>query len=302
MTTNLSNGGFTFSINSVGGVWSWAVQANNIQGSNQLYQVADIQTPFGAFVNASIPLPGDVVLAMSDTLQQFQSQLSPHISLLSPGTTTFSQTVTEGDASFIVATVPFQNSGAFGSFLTATATPDSPWLQANPPVIAGLNKNDQGQFSVKLIPAALLAISSPYTGHVNLQDNAASPTTVPLTFTITVLPRPAIATDVTAVSLSYALGTGTPSGAQSVNVSNSGPAGSLLNAVLAKVQNRSPWLAFVPATVGPLVHLASSTVTFSVVPGGVPAIPGTYTETILISSTNASNSPVTVVVTLVVSP
>lgn len=302
MTTSIAAGGFTFDICSVGGQWYWTVRANNIRGSNQLYEIADIRTPFGDFNDVAVPLPGDVVLAMADTLRQFQQQLAPLLQLLSPGTVAFPVTITEGDPSASVAVVPFTNAGAFGSFLTAVATPDVPWLSPTPPVVAGLNKNDQGQFTVSLLPATLLSTGSPYSGHVRLTDNRTPPTVVDLTFTVTVLPRPVLATDVATVTLTYSIGLATAGPPQVVNVSNAGPAGSLLTAALAKVQNHSPWLAFSPSSVGPLAAAGSAPVTFSVVPSGVPGAPGSYTETILVSAPNAPNNPLTVVVTLVVSP
>jgi hypothetical protein len=294
-------GGFTFDLDSVGGRWFWTVQANNIQGSSQLYQVTDIRSPFGRFVDVDLPLPGDVVAAMASTLAQFQLQLAPLISLVSPGTSTFSITVTEGDPNSVVAIVPFQNSGAFGSFLTATATPSVPWLSANPPIIAGLNQNQQGQFTITILPATLLASGSPYTGLVNLQDNRITPTSIPITVNVTVLPRPTIATDVTTVNLSYSI-SGGPGGAQVCNVSNSGPSGSLLNVTIATVQSKPPWLAFTPTSIGPLASTASAPITFSVVNAGVPLITGTYQVTMIITSPNATDSPVYVLVNLVVSP
>jgi hypothetical protein len=302
MATSISAGGFSFDLDSVGGKWYWTVQADNIQGSSQLYRVINIMSPFGRFSDVELPLPGDVVLAMADTLMQVQQQLAPLLSIISPSNPNISVTVTEGDPSSSIATIIFQNAGAFGSFLTATATPDVPWLQADPTVVAGLNKNEQGQFKVLVLPATLLSTGSPYSGHVILQDNRQPATVITYNFNVTVLPRPAILTDITQVNLTYSIGLGSSGGSQQVQVSNSGPAGSILNVTLAKVQNRSPWLQFIPTAVGPLASMAISPVTFSVINSGVPLAPGVYTETVLVSSQNASNSPVTLTVSLTVTP
>lgn len=300
MATSVSAGGFSFDLDSVGGKWYWTVHANNIQGASQVYRVIDIMSPFGRFSDVELPLPGEVVLAMADTLQQVQQQLAPLLALIS-SPNPVNVTVTEGDPSSFISTVVFQNAGAFGSFLTATATPSAPWLQVGPTIVSGLNKNEQGQFAIKVVPSILLSTGSPYSGNVVLQDNRQPATVITLNFGVIVLPRPAIATNVTQVVLTYSLNLATSGGSQQVIVSNSGPAGSILNATLAKVQNRSPWLQFVPASVGPLASAAFSPVTFSVLSPGVPTTPGTYTETILISSPNASNGNQTVVVSLVVS-
>jgi len=302
MASNISAGGFTFDLNSVGGKWYWTVQADNVHGSNQLYRVIDIMSPFGRFSDVELPLPGDIVLAMADTLQQVQQQLAPLLSIISPSNLNISITVTEGDASSSIATIVFQNSGAFGSFLTAIATPDVPWLQSDPSIVSGLNKNEQGQFSIKIVPSTLLSTGSPYTGHITLQDNRQPATVIVYNFNATVLPKPAILTDITQVNLTYSIGFATSGGSQQVQISNSGPAGSILNATLAKVQNRSPWLQFVPTAVGPLASLAISPVTFSVINSGVPLSPGVYTETVLVSSPNASNGPITLICSLTVSP
>jgi hypothetical protein len=239
---------------------------------------------------------------MADTLQQVMQQLAPMLSLISPSNPNINITVTEGDPSSVIALAVFQNIGAFGSFLTATSTPSAPWLQTDPTVVAGLNKNDQGQMSIFVLPATLLSTASPYAGTIVLQDNRQPATVITLFVNAVVLPKPAITTDITQVTLTYNLTTLTSGGSQQVQVSNSGPIGSILNATLAKVQNNSPWLQFVPTSVGPLASAAATPVTFSVVNAGAPTNPGTYIENILISAPNASNNPQTIAVSLVVTP
>lgn len=301
MTTNVSSGGYEFSYDSVGGKWYWTVLASNVKGAGQTYQVSDIKSPFGIMATASIPIPGEVVLKMADSIQEMQGALSPLAALVSPGTTSFSVTVVEGDPTITAAVVPVTNAGAFGSFLTATATPDVQWLRSVPPSIVGLGRAEQGQFTVQVLPASLLSSGSPYSGHVNVQDNRASPTVIPLTFAVTVLPKPVIHVDASALTLTYVLSTSTAGSPQVLTVSNSGPALSVLDAVLSKVQNTSSWLSFTPSAVGPMASGGSSTVTFSIVSPSVPQVPGTYVENIKIASPTAGNSPVVVSVTLVVS-
>lgn len=298
MTSVVSGGGFIFSQVSVGGKWTWTVQASNVQGAGQLYQVADIRSPFGRLTDVNVPIPGDIITAIASTLDQFRQQLAPQLALSSPGTSSFSLTVTEGDPAVQVAIVPFQNIGAFGSFMDVTAVSNSPWLASDPTVVSGIGKNEQGQVALFVSPVAMLSSSSPYSGQVNLQDNRVSPTLVPLSVIVTVRPRPTITVNSTTVNLSYNLTTTTPSGAVQLTITNSGPATSQLSAQVAKVQNRSPWLAISPTTVGPLASSASTQVAFSVVPSGVPMTPGTYTETVLVTSGNATNSPIAVVVSL----
>lgn len=301
MGSSVAAGGFKFSHASVGGTWYWTVRADNVRGAGQLYQVVDVTSPFGGLAASSIPIPGDVVLKMAESIQDMQAQLAPLIALVAPGTTTFNITVVEGGSTVVAATVPFQNAGAFGSFLTATATPSAAWLKSVPGSIVGVGKNEQGQFVIQVNPATLLATGSPYSGTVSLQDNRPTPTVIPLTFNVTVQPKPTISVDVTEVVLTYSLTTLAYNGPLNATVTNTGPAGSQLSIAAAKVQNLSAWLSFTPSSLGPLASGASAAIAFSFVPAGAPTVPGTYTETVRLTSTTATNSPKSVLVKLVVS-
>lgn len=297
--TTVSGGGFSFTKTSVGGVWSWTVRASNIIGAGQSYQVVDIATPFGRMTDASIPLPGDVVLAMAESVTDFQQQLAPHLSLVSGVPSSFSVIVTEGDPASSIGNVSVVNTGAFGSFMDATATPGAPWLTTSGPV-RGLGKNQTGSFNIQILPQSLLSSGSPYSAQVLISDDHGN--IVPITVSASVLPKATILASSLAISLSYSLSTSTASGAQQIDVTNSGLSGSVLYAQIAKVQNCSPWLTVSPVSVGPVASGDSAQVTFSVSIPGVPAVPGTYTETVALSSRGATNSPQNVVVTLTVTP
>jgi hypothetical protein len=300
MAINVSGGGFRFSVAAYGGEWSWLVAVNNIPNAGQSTQIKDIQSPFGPFTMANIPLPGDVVLAMAGSLSEFQQQLAPEISLISPSSLAF--TVTEGDPILNAASIVFQNIGALGSYMIGYAVPDVPWMTSNPSSVVGLGKNQQGQSAIQVIPAPLLASLSPYTGHINMQDNANPPDVIPVTFTITVLPRPTIGLSVSQVDLTFDMPTSTPSAPVDMVVTNTGPLTSTLNFVLAKVLNSSPWLSIIPMSGGPLGSGDNVHVVFSVVNTFVPAVPGVYTDTIRVSSSNATNSPIDLPVTMTVIP
>jgi len=302
MGSQVAASGFTFDKISVGGTWFWTVRATNVQSSSQLYQVTDITSPFGKLGAVDVPIPGDIVLEMANCIVQLQQQLAPMVALVGSTPTSYSVTVTEGDVQSQVGTVLFQNVGAFGSFLTVVSTPSSPWLSVNPSTVAGLNKNDQGQTVIGINPATLLASGSPYVGYVNLQDNRVPATVIPITVNVTVLPKPTISVSTTTIGLSFTITGSIPSGSQQVTVTNTGAAGSTLSFAVSKVNNNSPWLAVVPTAGGPLGSGDSAIITCSVVPAGVPMAPGVYSETILISSPSAANSPVAVAVTLTVSP
>lgn len=299
MSVTVKGGSYDFSRSSVGGLWLWTVRANNTQGLGQLYDIIDINTPYGPFVNVQIPIPGDIVLAMAESLQSVQGQLAPFLALTQLTPTSFTVTITEGDLDQSVGSIDFQNVGAFGSFMTVTATPGASWLEAYPEVTQGVGKNETGSVSITLLTSTLLTSGSPYSAIVNLQDNRDPPTVIPITVNVVVLPRPVILVSPATVSLTYIIATSTPGPSQILAIQNSGPLASMLEWTAAKV-NGVTWFDFTPASGGPLASGDSENVTLSVVPTKVPAVPGTYTETLRISSQDASNTPVDVTVILVV--
>jgi hypothetical protein len=299
METVISTGN-TFRLQSTGGWWTWVVTADNTFGVGQLYQVDGIVTPYGRLVDVSVPIPGDVIAAMADTITQMQQLLAPLLAYVAPFTPTFTVTVTEGDPILNVGIIPIQNAGAFGSFMSVVATSDVPWTTASPPSIIGIGKSETAQISVQVSPAALLATSSPYTGHVNLQDNRNPPTNLQVTLNVTVLPRPMIGAAPSPVGLTYSLAAHSSGGPAMLTITNIGPLNSQLTFTAAKLINDSPWLAFTPTGDGPLASGGTSILTLSVVSAGVPFAPGTYVETLRIMSLNASNSPIDVPVQFVV--
>jgi hypothetical protein len=291
----------TFKQQSTGGYWSWTVTANNIVGVNQLYQVENILSPFGKLYDVAVGIPADIIQAMSDSITQIQQQYAPLLALVQPYSTSISVAVTEGDPNVSITTIPVQNVGSFGSFMTVTASPSVSWLTVSPASIAGIGKGEQGQLAVQLLPASLLSSISPYYGYINVQDNRNPPTLIPINFNVTVLPRPVITTTPTSVALSFSLITMSPGGSQQLVVTNSGPVNSVLNFTATKLLNNSLWLDFTPTGGGPLAPSQSTIITLSIIPTGVPGVPGTYVETLRITSANASNSPVDVQVSLIVS-
>jgi hypothetical protein len=301
MGPNVASGGFRFSKISVGGTWLWTVMANNVQGATQQYYVHDLQTPFGRYTDGvDVPIPGDVVTEMASSLAQFQQQLAPLLAISAGQQTTFNVTVTQGDAASLVGAVNITNAGAFGSFMTASATQTVPWLSASPTTIPGIGQNQPAQFNIILDPTTLSAQQNPYTGVVNLQDNRSTPTLFPITVNVTVLPPPVISASPQTLAFSWTLLTAANSGSLQLVVENVGPATSNLGFTVAKVQNNSPWLAFSPPSASGIPGGQSAIITCSLVSFGVPQVPGMYFETLLISSPNAQNSPVSVQVALTV--
>lgn len=298
---SVSAAGIEFSQASVGGLWSWTVRAKNVPNLGQLYEVSEVRTPFGKLTDVAVPLPGDVVLAMAESLSGLQAQLAPVVVLSSRTPNSVARTVTQGDPSTFAATLEYSNGGAFGSFLSLSATPDVPWLSVSPSSSAGVGQGSGGAVSVNVLPALLQANTSPYVGHVLLQNSTNPANSVSVAFSVTVLPQPIIQLSATTVNLSYSLSGGV-GGAQQVVVTNGGTAGSQLSFTVGKVQNISPWLAITPGSAGPLASGASSPITLSLLSASLPTYPGTFTETVVVSSPNASNGPQTFLASLTVTP
>lgn len=295
----LSGTGFQFEVESIGGTWRWTVNSNYNQGTGSLYQVSNILTPYGPLTQTLIPIPDDVVVAIYDSIQAIKQQFSPLMSLISPSSLIFSGSATEGDSAQILGTVVLQNTGAFGSFMDVTATAGAPWIQVSPTFAKGVAKNETISFDIIVNPLNLLNANSPFTGTVIFQDNRSPATTVTASIVLTVNPRPVIAVDPSSVSLVFYTSNMSPGGAVAFEVENVGILNSALSATMAKVSNQ-PWWTFTPSSVGPLASGASSIVTVSIVTASVPSNQGIYTDTLRIFSTNASNSPVDVPVTLTV--
>ena len=299
--TTVSGSAFEFSLESTGGLWRWKVVSQNISGAGVSYEVSYIDTPWGPLYQTAIPVPADVIQAMAQGIVEMQQQLSPLLALLSPSQVSFVVVITEGDPNLVVADVPFFNAGAFGSSLTATAAPSAPWLRADPGQVAGLGKNDQGEFTITLLTGSLAANASPYLAVVNLQDNRVPSTLISLAFSVSVLPRPAIAVDQTDLSFTWYQSTSSGDGPFTVHVSNAGPPSSSMDWIAALL-NASRWLSFTPASGGPLASSASQAVFLSLNPSCIPPTPGTYVDKLRFSSPSASNGYVDVQVSLNILP
>lgn len=296
-TAIVSGGGYRFHIASTGGTWEWIVDATNVESAGQFYRVMDISTPYGPLVHLAIPIPADVIQAMANSISCVQQKLEAHMSLVQPATTVFSLAVTEGDPALEVGTVMIQNDGAFGSFMNASASSDVQWLSATPSMATGLGRGNQAQFSIILSPESLLATGSPYVGNVNLQDDTSAQTTIPITVNLQVIPRPSISTSTQSVFLTHSQTSGVSSVAY-MTISNGGPVTSILNFILCKVIDNSPWLIYEPTSGGSLQAGDLTQVKFSLDSQNLPQTIGTYSEKIRIYSDNASNSPIDIDVTL----
>lgn len=273
------------------------MSTSSLQGPGQSYQIQDIYTPYGPLNIAAIPLPAEVVQSMSVSITDVQSQTKPKMTLIS-SQTSFSTGITEGDPRKSVCSVQIRNDGGFGSFLSAYATPDVPWLSVLTPEITGVERGETASFGIDLVPDNMLALQSPFVGHVTIQDVSDLASSVTVTVTVVVNPRPKIGVSTQHVSMTWSISEQTTS-SQHVVISNDGPGTSSLNFSIMKVLG-VPWLTVSPDFGGPLASGETKTIILSVLGSSMPVSLGDHTETIRVFSPNASNSPVDIVVTLTV--
>jgi hypothetical protein len=167
----------------------------------------------------------------------------------------------------------------------------APWLQSTPANIDGLAFNEAGSFNVTADSSSLLAVDSPYTETITIQDPSA--VNNPQVIHVTVNVRPPATIGISPTNLVFVATSPLfpnpypPVPAQSFTLSNTGPAGSQLSFLIQKLIGNSPWLVSFTPFQGNLASAQSQVVTVAVAPPN-NLLPGTYTETLRVSgfSTN----------------
>lgn len=276
---------FQFFQDTTSGRWTW-ITAIDVTGIAPVYQIESITTPFGV-LRDSIPLPGDVVIAMSESISEVQNQYPPSILVGPPASLTFD--VDEGYGFSVGQAAQITNNGVFGSLLNALLTTSAPYVTVDPSQLGNLSSGESGVFEVALDSTDLLSGSSPYSETVTVTDGEASNSPQVLPITINVRPKATI--QVTPASLNFTVikpltGSFPAIPTQTFDIENTGPAGSILNWQVQQVGAESWLYSFTPLS-GTLASGATETITVTVVPpDSTPT--GTFTETLRVSgySTN----------------
>lgn len=272
--------GFDYVLN--GRTWRWKTRMD-VSGAAPVFQIIDIVTPWGVLRDTT-PLPGQVVQAMSESIDSLVANFKATILVGPPTSLTFN--VDEGRGFSAAQVGHVSNSGVYGSLLDANLVVSAPYVHVSPSVVGGLASNQQGSFEVSVDSTDLLASSSPYSASVSLQDPSAtnSPQTLPLTINV----RPKAVIDATPTTVNFAVtrpvsGPYPPVPTQQFTVENAGPANSVLDYQIVRLTGLSlNWLAsFTPVT-GTLNSGQTQAITVTVTPiEGL--LPGTYQETLRIS-------------------
>jgi hypothetical protein len=196
--------------------------------------------------------------------------------------TSMSFSGTAGGANPASQSLSITNTG--GGTLNWSASTNQPWLSIVP------SSGTAPSTPVVLVSTAGLAVGA-YSGAITITAAGATntPVSVPVTLTVTAVPSPTIGVSPSSFSFSATAGGANPA-SQSLSITNTG--GGTLNWTASSNQT---WLGVSPAS-----GTAPSSASVSANITGLVA--GTYNGAITISAAGATNSPVTVPVTLTVNP
>jgi len=266
---------YQFQIITPSGVWKWTTRVDVSQAVTST-QIRDIITPYG-LLRDTIPIPGEVVQAMADSITELCHAYVPSI-LLSPTSLTF--ITDEGRGVSVSQPVLVTNNGVFGSLLATTITSSAPYVSPLPANVDGLVANASGTFNVSADSSTLLAVNSPFSASLTIQDPNAS--NDPQTVSVTVIVRPKATIAVSPTRLQFNvfapwMGSFPAVPSQQISLLNSGLAASVLDFQIHKLIG-VPWISYTPVY-GSINGCASQPITVVVTPMNTME-PGVYNETL----------------------
>jgi len=295
-TSRLQFQDYQFRVTLLSGPWKWTTRVD-VSQALPTTQIRDVITPYG-ILRDTIPIPGEVVQAMADSITEVQQSYTPSI-LLNPLSLTF--VLDEGRGVSAAQSVQITNNGLFGSLLGASITSSAPYVFSIPANVSGLAANESGSFDVSADSLNLLSLGSPYSALLTVQSPQAtnSPQVIPVN--VVVRPKAVIATSVAGLNFNVAAplsGSFPPIPSQQFMLTNTGDPASVLDYQIRKLTG-VPWVVSVAPVYGSLNGGGGQPVTVVVVP--TPGMgPGTYTETLRITG-YSSNMTLDVLVTLNIS-
>lgn len=285
---------FQVSLNT--GAWRWTTRVD-VSQAVVTTQIRDVISPYG-LLRDSVPIPGEVVQAMADSITEVQSAYTPSI-LLSETSLTF--VVDEGRGVSVATPVQITNNGILGSLLSATITSSAPYVFPLPANVGGLVAHASGSFDVSVDSTNLLSIGSPYAVVLSVQSTEAtnSPQVVP----VNVIVRPKATISPSPISMQFNVaaplsGPYPPIPSQQLSLSNSGMSTSVLDYQIRKLVG-VPWLVSFSPVYGSINGGGMQPITVVVAPTSDMGV-GVYTETLRITG-YSSNMTVDVPVTLNIS-
>jgi hypothetical protein len=297
LASNLQSQDYRYKFQTLSGYWSWVTRLDVSQASPK-FEVRDVFSPFG-LLRDSVPIPGEVVQAMNDSIDEIQQAFAPSI-FASP--TSFTFTVDEGRGFSGAQQVQVSNNGVYGSLLSARFTTTDAYLRVSPSTLGGLSFNEGGVVDLTVDSTNLTVGNSPYAASVTIQDAAA--TNSPMVISVATVVRPKANIQVSPTVLNFTAvkpltGDFPPVPSQSFVLTNTGPSASLLDYLVQRLIGCSDWLVDVSPFSGTLTGGSSQSVLVTVAPTDNMGT-GTYTETLRVSG-YSENSYQDVTVTLTIS-
>ena len=259
---------------SSGGSWLSVTSGGTAPGSiNVSISTSGLTTPGTYFGSITIsgagatPQTVNVTLVVSNSPAISASPTSLNFAYQIGGTAPAAQSISIGGSSALAFTA------------TASTSSGGSWLMVN----SG-SGTTPGSVSVSL-NTAILTTTGTYSGTITIAASGAASQTVNVTVVASNTPQ--IAVSPSSLNFTYQLGGTTPQ-AQSINITGgSGPA------FIAAVTSGAPWLMVTPGSGN-----TPGSISVAVSPGSLTV--GTYAGTIKITSVGASNSPLSIPVTLTV--
>lgn len=264
LAANLQSHDYSFTYQVSQGVWRWTTRMD-ISGASPAFVVHSVISPFG-LLRDSIPIPGPVVQAMAESIDELQAQFRPAILFGPPSSLTIE--VDEGRGFSPQQDGLLTNTGVYGSLLDATLTPSAPYLSVSPAVIGNLGFQESGTFLVSA-DSTLLTVGT-YNATVLAQDDTA--TNNPQSFPVTIIVRPKATIFITPTTLTFNVvkpltGPFTVLPNQVFTITNTGPTGSVLDFLVQRLNCASEsWLTGFTPTSGTLLSSQTQNVTVQVAP------------------------------------
>jgi hypothetical protein len=280
-------GGVTYKGNVFSGANS--ISGGTADGKNN---VESVFLPAGTSGNITVTvraanIAGDGVPGNADTTDQDFALViynatagAPPPPTIGVSPTSLSFTSTAGGSNPANQTINISNTG--GGTMNWTASDNATWLTISP-----ASGTAPSTLTASVNTSGLVA--GTYNGTITITATGAtnSPLTVPVTLTVNAVASPTIGASPSSLSFTATVGSSNPAN-QTLSITNAG--GGTLSWTAT---DNASWL-----TISPASGTAPSTLTASVNISGLAA--GTYNGTITISATGATNSPLSVPVTLTV--
>jgi hypothetical protein len=288
LVQNLRFHDYQFEYSAPAGKWYWTTRVD-VSQSTPSYQVRDIKSPYG-LLRDSIPILGEVIQAMASSIVELRSNFAPSILIGPPTSLVFE--VDEGRGYSSPQSVTLTNRGVFGSILGAGLAGSAPFVKVSPSVVGGLAVNEEGSFTVEVDSTGLLAVNSPYSESIIVQDSTATNNPQTLPVLINVRPKATIRTSSTLVLFNVARplnGRYEQIPSQTFRVANIGPMGSVLEYDIRALTGLfGNWLkSFLPSE-GTLQATESELITVTLQPPD-GMLQGTYSEKLRIIGYSSNN-------------